>query len=68
MVITFTAWFWGLVYMFGFLTSPLVALPLMLGMLAALWFDAQIGLVALVGGQQRSMWRESSVKAVLRAV
>ena len=50
MVITLTAWQWVGIYMFGYLTSPFIALPMMLGLFAALWWDARIGLVGFVLG------------------
>ena len=50
MVFTTTAWQWVAIYMFGYLTSPFIALPMMLGLFAALWWDARIGLVGFVQG------------------
>ena len=45
-----TAWLWVVVYMFGYLATPFVALPMMLGLFAALWWDARIGLVGFIWG------------------
>lgn len=50
MVVTFAAWLWAVVYLFGFLTSAMVALPMMLGLFAALWWDARIALVGYLWG------------------
>jgi class 3 adenylate cyclase len=50
MVFLITAWLWLGVYAFGYLATPFVALPMMLGLFAALWWDARIALVAFVWG------------------
>jgi len=50
MVFLTTAWLWLSVYAFGYLATPFVALPMMLGLFAALWWDARIALVAFVWG------------------
>ena len=50
MVFPITAWLWVAVYMFGYFTSPFVALPMMLGLFAGLWWDARLGVVGLIWG------------------
>ena len=50
MVFLVTAWLWLLVYLFGYLATPFVALPMMLGLFAALWWDARIAWVSLLWG------------------
>ena len=50
MVLTATAWLWVAVFMFGYLVTPFVALPMMLGLFAALWWDARIAFVSLIWG------------------
>lgn len=50
MVFVATAWLWFAVYLLGYLATPFVALPMMLGLFAALWWDARIAWVSLVWG------------------
>jgi class 3 adenylate cyclase len=50
MVFPTTAWLWLAVYTFGYLATPFVALPMMLGLFAALWWDARVALVSFVWG------------------
>ena len=50
MVFASTAWLWVAVYMFGYFATPFLALPMMLGLFGALWWDARIGLVGFIWG------------------
>jgi class 3 adenylate cyclase len=50
MVFSATAWLWVAIYMFGYLTTPFIALPMMLGLFGGLWWDARIGLVGFMWG------------------
>lgn len=50
MVFTVTAWLWLLIYAFGYLTTPFIALPMMLGLFGGLWWDARIGWVGFMWG------------------
>ena len=50
MAVAVTAWLWVGVYIFGYFATPFVALPMMLGLFAALWFEARVAFVSLIWG------------------
>ena len=50
MVFATTAWLWVAVYMFGYLATPFVALPMMLGVFGGLWWDARVGAIGFMWG------------------
>ena len=50
MTFALTTWLWLAVYLFGYLTSPFIALPMLLGLFAGLWWDAGIAWAGLAYG------------------